>query len=83
MPSCMVTVDIMDSMHFRKNPWRNTSYGKGDLVLASDPSGGTSSQQRQAQQRLASASQDASSECSSLQGMARNRCRIEYVADNV
>lgn len=79
----MVTLSLMDGMHLRKNPWRNTAFGQGDLVVASDPTGGASQAQQRQQQALAEAASQTFSECSGLDGMSRNQCRAREISSRL
>lgn len=78
----MPAFSLFDGMHIRKNPWRDTAFGKGEFILASDPTGSSEAQQRQ-QQALAEAAQETYSECSSLDGMARNSCRARQISRSI
>lgn len=76
----MVTFSLTDGLHVRKNPWRNTGFGKGEFYLAHNPSGGASSAQIEQRERLAQAAQESYSECNGLSGMSKNACRARQIS---
>ena len=79
----MATISVFDSMHLRKNPWADTEYGKGDIVIAQDPQGGVTEAQARQREQFAEVASRASSECSTETGMAKNVCRARYVQNNL
>lgn len=79
----MASFDLMDQIVIAENPWSDTDYGKSSHYIRKKGSGGVSSAQRQQQERFKDAVENVKGECSSLEGMARNRCRAAAMQDQL
>lgn len=79
----MASFDLMDQIVIAENPWSDTDMGKSSHYIRSKGSGGVSDAQRRQQEQFKQAAQNVKGECSSLDGMARNRCRANEMSEQL
>jgi hypothetical protein len=79
----MPTFSLLDNVHIRKNPWRNTTQGEGEFYFATDPD--DLSHLTEYQDDLTEFVQDESNyqECQDLEGMSRNACRARKTSNGL
>lgn len=80
----MSAFNPMDGVTIAKNPWRNSKYGSGTHYFrTSNPRESNTEAQQQVRRQFARAAENAAEACSGLDGMARNECQLEQVADEM